>query len=71
MWTVGQTGEKKKPFSNKNRHVWTGFKAPSTRIGLFLRTENPDETKFSGDKNVRFRKRLQIVEFFENAGLSF
>ena len=24
VWTVGQTGEKKYPFSNKNGYLWTG-----------------------------------------------
>ena len=40
------------------------FKQKQTRVdgalgtGLFLKTENPQVTEFSGDKNARFRKRL-------------
>ena len=47
----------------------TVFKQKQTRVngalgtdhaypGLFLKTENPHETEFSGDKTARFRKRL-------------
>ena len=71
MWTVGQTGEKKTTFFKQKQTRVEGALGPVHAYRDILRTENPDETKFSGDKNVRFRKRLQIAEYFENAGLSF
>ena len=40
--------KKKEPFQAKK----------NTLIGLFLKTGNPHETEFSGDKTTRFRKRL-------------
>ena len=36
---VGETRDKKPPFSNKNGYVWTGHKTLSTRIRIFLKTD--------------------------------
>ena len=36
---VGETRDKKPPFSNKNGYMWTGHKTLSTRIRIFLKTD--------------------------------